>query len=67
MKWTEKDGRPDKVGKYRHLGDLTIDSSRTNGHHIFRIRDWEIALIVSERVKDALNGIDDLGIVFQAV
>lgn len=65
--WTTEDGRPDKVGRYRMVSDLTIDPTRTHGAHIFRIQDFEVALLVSERIKDALESIDNLGVVFEPV
>lgn len=66
-KWKPEDGRPDKLGQYREIGHLVIDPSRTHGSHVFRIWGSLIELIVSQRVKDALSNIADLGIVFQPV
>ena len=43
---------------------IRIDPSRTLNHHIFRIKDWPIALLVSEEIKNALEGMPDLGIIF---
>jgi hypothetical protein len=65
--WKPEDGRPDKVGRYRMLSNLKVDPAKTNGRHIFRIKDYAIDLIVSERLKNALEGIPDLGIVFDPV
>ena len=67
MRWKHEDGRPDKVGRYRMVGNLTIDPTRVRNRHIFRIDDWEIALIVSERLKIALEAIPELGVVFSPV
>jgi hypothetical protein len=67
QRWTEADKRPDKTGKPEMVMNLQIDPARAAGHHIFRIRDWDVALIVSDTVKGAIEGIVDLGIVFQAV
>jgi hypothetical protein len=67
MWWTEEDNRPDRLGTYRDISMMTLDPSRTEGHHIFRIRNWEIALIVSERVSQTLEQLDDLGIIFKPV
>jgi hypothetical protein len=66
-RWKPEDDRPDRVGRYRMVYDLTIDPSRTHNRHIFRIEDFEVALIVSEKLKEALELIPDLGIVFQPV
>ncbi len=67
MKWTDRDGRPDKVGKYRMLTNLSIDPTRARDKHIFRIDDWEIALIVSEEMKSVMQQFEQLGIVFSSV
>jgi hypothetical protein len=55
--WTESDGRPGKVGKPRMITSLGIDPSRALGRHIFRILDWEVALIVSESLASALDSV----------
>jgi hypothetical protein len=66
VKWTADDARPDKIGHYRMISDLTIDAERVRGHHMFRIDDWEVALIVSEELKNALENAG-LGISFELV
>jgi len=65
--WTESDGRPDKVGRYRQVTNMRIDSSRAKGAHLFRLGGWKIALIVSEDVKDILERTGVTGITFQQV
>jgi hypothetical protein len=67
MKWTPQDTRPERIGQYRMVTELFVDRSRTAGSDIFRIAGWEIALIVSDVVKHALERIDDLGARFVAV
>ncbi len=67
MKWGENDGRPEKIGTYRMVTELTIDPDRVDGHHIFRIKDWEIALIVSDTIRTQLEGIENLGVKFETV
>ena len=66
-RWKPQDFRPDKVGKYRMISDLTIDPARADGRHIFRIEDFELALIVSEQLKLAVERMPNLGVVFRAV
>lgn len=66
-KWTPEDGRPDRLGSYRRVSTLRIDPNRTNNHDLFRIRGWHIALIASERVKNAIESIDNVGVTFQPV
>jgi hypothetical protein len=67
MKWGPQDGRPERVGQYRMVTELFIDKSRAAGSDIFRIAGWEIALIISDVVKDAIEAVDDLGVVFLPV
>jgi hypothetical protein len=65
--WTAADARPDLAGTYRMVYDLTVDPTRARGRHIFRIKDFEVALIVSQSLKEALEKLHNLGVVFQAV
>ncbi len=67
MKWRPEDNRPDRLGFYRSIGGLRIDSAKAAGHHIFRIFGWEVALIVSEMIRAKLETIENLGIVFDEV
>ncbi len=67
LRWQLDDDEPDKVGKYRMVSNLTIDPRRTDDRHIFRVDDWEVALIISEKVKASLEKIPDLGVIFQPV
>jgi len=66
-RWGEGDGRPDRLGRLRMVIELKVDPARTDGAHIFRLEDWMIALIVSGRVKDALEQADCRGVAFQSV
>lgn len=50
-KWTARDGRPDRIGRYRTIVHLFIDPNRVH-HDIFRVSQWKIALIVSDRFAD---------------
>lgn len=53
---------PTKAGKPRGIIRLVIDPSRVDGHHVFHPKDWEVAVIVSDVVKDALERISASGI-----
>ena len=53
---------PEKPGKPRGVVSLVLDTNRANGHHVFRATDWEVALIVSEHVKTALEELGATGI-----
>jgi len=67
LKWLLEDGRPEKIGEYRMVVNLKIDSARARGRHVLRIRGWEVALIVSSDVKRAIEAEENLGIVFDDV
>lgn len=66
-KFEADDGRPDLIGEYRMIINLTIDPSRTKGHRLFRVARYEVALIASESIKRAIESFSDLGIIFQPV
>jgi uncharacterized protein DUF1629 len=63
-RWTEEDERPNRLGQYHIISTIRIDPSRAQNHHIFRIKDWPLALLVSDTLKNTLEGIPDLGVVF---
>lgn len=63
--WTQAHGRPDKVGKPMMVVELRVDTERAAGKKIFRLKDWKIALIVSEDARDILRGAS--GAVFRPV
>ena len=65
--WTTADGRPDKVGEPRMIVELRIDPKQVHGQQIFRISHWEIAVIVSERIKAILEAMKVKGVKFEAV
>ena len=67
VKWSAEDGRPDKVGKYRTVGNLKIDPERVGNRQVFRVRGWEVALILTNRIREALSQFTELGVVFRAV
>ncbi|CAG2149637.1 imm11 family protein [Cupriavidus numazuensis] len=65
-RWTEEDGRPDKVGDYR-IDTLRIDPARAAGHDLFRVKGWLVGLVCSERIRDLLIELGVTGIRFTAV
>jgi len=67
MKWRPEDGRPDKLGCYRMVTNLRIDPWACRNKHIFRIEGWEIALIISHEIREAIETTADLGVVFAPV
>ncbi len=53
--WTPEDGQPDKVGQYFSIHGLKVDPTKIGDADIFRTWGWEVAIIVSERLKEALE------------
>lgn len=64
-RWRAGDHRSDLVDQYRMISTIRIDPQRTGHHHVFRIKNWPIALLVSDTIKDALVTIPELGVVFE--
>jgi hypothetical protein len=62
-KWLPEDDRPDRLGAYHSISTLRIDSRRVAGD-ILRLKGWEVAMIVSDRMRNALMKITDLGVMF---
>jgi hypothetical protein len=67
VKWKPEDGRPERVGCYRMVTNLWIEPRACRNQHVFRVEGWEIALIVSDEVKEAIESTPDLGVVFGPV
>jgi hypothetical protein len=63
-KWTDADGRPDKIGDYRMFVSLRINGASASGRDIFRLSRWPITVVVSEKVKDILERASATGISF---
>jgi hypothetical protein len=67
-KWTIDSHRPDLCGQYHYINRLVIDSSKVpEDAHFFRIWGWEVALIVSETMKQAMEAAGCHGAVFVPV
>lgn len=66
-KWTESDGRPDRVGDYRAIGGLVVDPARIGDRKIFRVARCRIALVVDEQIKQLIEDYPDNGVSFIAV
>ena len=65
-RWKKGDSREDLIGQYHTVSTIRIDTIRIDDHHVFRLKFWPIALLVSEDIKNAIADIPDLGIVFDA-
>ncbi|MFP2912650.1 imm11 family protein [Pyxidicoccus sp. 3LFB2] len=66
-RWTEANGVPEVVGEYMSVRDLHIDKSRVGNEQIFRLQDWEVVILVSEELKDALERSQATGFKFTEV
>ena len=53
--WRPEDNRPDKLGGYRNVRGLRVDPAKVGEAHIFRTWGWLVTLVVSERVKLAME------------
>lgn len=65
--WTPEDGQPEKVGEYRDVYGMRIDASKAEDAKVFRPWGWNIALIVREDIKDAMERLGAIGAKFQEV
>jgi hypothetical protein len=63
--WTNEDNRKDKTGHPKMITDLTIDVRRTGGAHLFRPKWWDVSIVVSETVKQQLEGADARGVAYR--
>ena len=53
--WKPEDGQPEKVGEYRVVSGMRIDPAKVGDARIFRPWGWEVALVVSEELKEAMT------------
>lgn len=65
LRWGVEDGRPDKVGQYRMITRLRLMSSAIKDRDFFRVDEWPMALIVSDRLKSELEHQTVTGIAFE--
>jgi hypothetical protein len=54
QRYTENHGSPNKIGKISSLSNIRIISDKAKGHHIFRLAEWSVKIVVSEYLKDKL-------------
>lgn len=59
--------RPDMAGQYGAFFDMKIDEKKTNKSDIFRIKNFDMATIVSKNVVNALNSKELIGLEFKPV
>lgn len=65
--WGEEDDWPEMIGKLKMVARLAIDPELTNGAHILRPEGWEVAMIVSDVVRSALENAGVTGVRFREV
>jgi hypothetical protein len=65
--WTHEDGVPHKVGQYASVRDMRIDKSKVGSAQVFRCEGWSGTLIVSEKIKGALEYVGATGTRFEEV
>ena len=58
---------PEKIGRYRSFYKMKIDENKMEAKHIGRPAGFEIAIIVSEKVKIAIENINPLTARFKEV
>lgn len=59
--------RPDMAGQYRAFYNLAIDGSKAGAFHIFRIKNYLGAVVVSEEVKRRFEAVGVVGATFESV
>ena len=65
--WTHENGIPEMVGKYFSVRDMRIDKAKVGSTQVFRCEGWMAPLLVSEAIKDALEGMGATGTRFEEV
>ncbi|MGZ3456967.1 MAG: imm11 family protein [Archangium sp.] len=53
--WLPEDNEPERVGEYRNVRGLKVDPTKIGDANIFRPWGWLVVLIVSERIKQAME------------
>lgn len=66
-RWTSEDGHPlpERIGTYAGIGRLVLRRDVVGHSPTFRLKNWEVALVVSQTVKAALEDLQATGIKFQ--
>ncbi|NOK21847.1 hypothetical protein HMI50_32995 [Corallococcus carmarthensis] len=65
--YDEDNPSPEYEGEYRWIYGLRIDPAKTEGAHVFRLKKFKMAFIVSEDIKNALEEAGNLGVSFERV
>lgn len=65
--WKPEDGRPEKTGRYRSVIGMRIDPTKVGDAKVFRSWGWDVVLIISEDIKQALERMGATGAKFTEV
>ncbi|MCE9670607.1 hypothetical protein LY474_22635 [Myxococcus stipitatus] len=65
--WKPEDERPDRLGQYRSVYGMRIDPTKVGDAKVFRPWGWDLALIVAESIKHALEDANVTGTRFEEV
>jgi hypothetical protein len=65
--WKPEDGRPEKTGRYRSVSGMRIDPAKVGDAKVFRPWGWDVVLIISEDIQQALERMGATGTKFQEV
>ena len=65
--WKPEHGVPEKVGQYMGVDRLRIDKRKVGNAKVFRPEGWEVVLIVSEEIKNAIEKMGVTGARFEEV
>lgn len=65
--WTHEAGFPDMVGRYFSVRDMRIEKAKVGSAEVFRCEGWSGPLIVSEKIKSALEHMGATGPKFEEV
>ena len=65
--WKPEDGRPEKTGGYRSVIGMRIDPVKVGDAKVFRPWGWDVVLVISEDIKQALERMGATGTKFKEV
>ncbi|WIG92921.1 DUF1629 domain-containing protein [Myxococcus sp. SDU36] len=65
--WKPEHGQPERIGDYKSVMGLRIDTTKVGDAKVFRTEGWDIALIVAEEIKHALERLQATGVKFTPV
>jgi hypothetical protein len=66
-RWTKEDGLPSRIGEYAGIGKLVLNRSEVKGASIFRLKGWELPLLVSYSLVCHLKELEISGVRFEEI